>query len=313
MDAGPDFYVSRAEREALVAAVLKELDEKYLFPHLAAKNRAELTRRWADRAMEATTSAHALMARMNADFLDLFHDKHLRLLPATAIPEAMLRDEKDASAAELAEMAKIEARQHFGIVRAEILEGNIGYLEILHFPYVKLEGLEAAVRDAMGFVGDTDGLIVDLRRNGGGDGDTVALFMSYLLDERTLLSESYDRLSGKTTPDWTRAEVSGRRYGAARRLWVLTSKRTFSGGEAFAYAVQTLKRGAIVGETTGGGGHYVKVVRVSRPFLLLVAVGTATSPITHTNWEGVGVRPDIETSPDRALGAALELARKAPY
>jgi hypothetical protein len=307
---GPEFALAPAEREELVAAVLAELDGKYVFPEVASKNHPVLAKRWADDAMNRTTSSRTIMARMNADLQELFNDKHVRLLPVNAIPEAMLRDAEEATPGELAEMAKIEAREHFGIARTEIREGNIGYLELVHFPYAKLPGTEQAISESMGVIRDTRALIVDLRNNHGGDGDTVTLYMSYLFDKSTLLSESYDRLTGKTTPDRTRTEVRGHKYGEKRPLWVLTSSATFSGGEAFAYAAQTLQRGTIVGEKTGGGGHYNKVVKVGRHFLLSVAVGMTKSPITHTNWDGVGVTPDVATSADEALDAAMMLARK---
>ena len=308
---GPDFRVEPAEREELVSAVLAELDAKYVFPEIAAKNRPELAKRWSDDSMKAMTSGNAIMQRVNADLAALFHDKHVSLMPRSAIPEAMLHEEAEPTAADLERMAKFEASHGFGIERAEILPGNVGYLVLHHFPYVKVPGMEQAARDAMASIADSSALIVDLRHNGGGDGDTVALFLSYLLDRKTLLAESYDRLSGKTVQEWTREEVSGKRYGASRPVFVLTSRRTFSAGEGFSYAVQTLKRGTIVGETTGGGGHYNALAKVGKQFVLSVAIGYSKSPVTNTNWDGVGVKPDVEAEADRALDVATELARKA--
>src|ERR1041384_5111722 len=48
----PDFTVDAAARDELIAKVLAELDDKYLFPEVAAKNRPELAKRWADNAMK---------------------------------------------------------------------------------------------------------------------------------------------------------------------------------------------------------------------------------------------------------------------
>jgi hypothetical protein len=307
---GADFSVDAADRRELVALVLQELDVKYLFPEVAAQNRPVLAKRWSDQALQTMTSARQIMQKMNADLLELFEDKHVFLKAARDIPEAMLHEQAAPTPEDLARMATFEENGHFGIARADIMEGGIGYLELDHFPYVNVPGMERAAANGVAAIADTRALIIDLRRNAGGDGDTVTLFMSYLLDDKTLLSESYDR-SGKTSSEWTRAEIRGRRYGASRPLFVLTSRRTFSAGEAFAYAVQTLKRGTIIGETTGGGGHYNRFVKVGKHFVLSVAIGTTKSPVTHTNWDGIGVKPDVETSADRALDVALDRARTA--
>jgi len=35
----------------------------------------------------------------------------------------------------------------------------------------------------------------------------------------------------------------------------------------------------------------------------------AINPITQTNWEGVGVKPDVEVDSDKALEKVIELER----
>jgi C-terminal processing protease CtpA/Prc len=90
---------------------------------------------------------------------------------------------------------------------------------------------------------------------------------------------------------------------------VLTSKRTFSGGEEFAYALQSLHRATIVGETTGGGANPGRGFPLPYNLTVFVPTGRAINPITKTNWEGVGVKPDVAVDADRALDVALGLAR----
>jgi len=91
---------------------------------------------------------------------------------------------------------------------------------------------------------------------------------------------------------------------------VLTSKRTFSGAEEFAYNLKNLKRATIVGETTGGGAHPGGGFRVHEHFRMFVPTGRAINPITKTNWEGTGVKPDVETPADQALTVARLMALK---
>ncbi len=91
-------------------------------------------------------------------------------------------------------------------------------------------------------------------------------------------------------------------------MYVLTSSNTFSGGEEFAYNLRNLERATIIEETTGGGAHPVRPVKVSDRFMIGVPFARAISPITKTNWEGTGVAPHIQTPAAEALDAAYLLA-----
>ncbi len=94
---------------------------------------------------------------------------------------------------------------------------------------------------------------------------------------------------------------------------MLTSAHTFSAAEEFPYDLQALKRVTVVGETTGGGAHAASEGRLGEHFAFSVSWGNSINPITGTNWEGVGVVPDVKVSADEALAAALKLLRdRAP-
>jgi hypothetical protein len=89
---------------------------------------------------------------------------------------------------------------------------------------------------------------------------------------------------------------------------VLTSGRTFSGAEEFAYNLQTRKRAIIVGAKTGGGANPGGTETVNDHFAVWVPTGHALNPVTSTNWEGTGVSPDVAMKPARALLGAQKLA-----
>ena len=91
-------------------------------------------------------------------------------------------------------------------------------------------------------------------------------------------------------------------------VYVLTSSRTFSGGEEFAYNLKNLKRATLIGETTGGGAHPGDGVNVQRPLRIGVPFGRAINPITKTNWEGTGVEPDVKVPAAKALATAHLMA-----
>jgi C-terminal processing protease CtpA/Prc len=153
-------------------------------------------------------------------------------------------------------------------------------------------------------------LIVDVRRNGGGDPGTVALATSYLFgDEPVHLNSLYWRAADRTDDFFTDPRVEGAKFGPSKPLWVLTSARTFSGAEEFAYNLQARKRATIVGETTGGGAHPGGIADLAQGFSAFVPRGRAINPITKTNWEGTGVKPDVAVAADHALETALAAAR----
>ena len=89
---------------------------------------------------------------------------------------------------------------------------------------------------------------------------------------------------------------------------MLTSHRTFSAGEEFAYNLKALGRATIVGEITGGGAHPTDFVRASEHWGVMLPTARSINPITKTNWEGVGVVPDVAVPAAEALTKALELA-----
>jgi len=112
---------------------------------------------------------------------------------------------------------------------------------------------------------------------------------------------------------WTQDTLAGRRFGGDKPVYVLTSAHTFSAAEEFAYDLQALKRVTVVGETTAGGAHPASEGRLGDHFAISVPWGNSINPITGTNWEGVGVVPDVKVSADEALAAALKLLRdRAP-
>ena len=160
---------------------------------------------------------------------------------------------------------------------------------------------------AMNFLANVDALIVDLRDNGGGDPKMVAFVSSYLFSTRTHLNDLWTRKTSSTQEYWT-LEVPGKRLGGEKPVYVLTSKRTFSGAEEFTYNLKNLKRATIVGETTGGGAHPVSGHRVDEHFMIGVPFARAINPVSKTNWEGVGVEPDVKVSAADALSTAQKLA-----
>ena len=135
----------------------------------------------------------------------------------------------------------------------------------------------------------------------------IALISSYLFNHPTHLNDIYDRKEDTTTQYWTMPFVPGVRL-SDKPAFVLTSKNTFSGAEEFSYNLKNLKRAMIIGETTGGGAHPTTGHRIDDHFTIQVPFARAINPISKTNWEGVGVEPDVPTKASEALDVATKLA-----
>jgi hypothetical protein len=296
----PNFPVAAAQREELIAAVYQHLQDHYVFPERLEAAFPQLRARWSN--LDKLDNAHALVDRMNADLRDVFHDGHLNVKLAAGLPPGAL-DEDDKPDPE---KEAFEKRNNYGLVKAELLPGGIGYLNIIAFAG-KSRGEEKAYAAAMAFLQNTQALIIDLRQNGGGDGESVADLVGYLLDKKTLLQWDVER-GGKQREHFSAENVEGPRYGEKRPVFVLTAKRTFSAAEECAYDLQTQKRAVIVGEATGGGANHNRFFRLAKDFALSVPFMTTRNPVTGTNWQGTGVQPDVKVSADDALKTAQRMA-----
>ncbi|HEX9610691.1 MAG TPA: S41 family peptidase [Gemmatimonadales bacterium] len=302
----PDMTVDAATRRQVIDGVLARLKEAYVFPDTALAMERAVLERARRREYDRITSALAFAESLTAHLQAVSQDRHLRVrYSAEPIPERR----GDGPSPEAEQRQREFGRQiNFGFERVERLDGNVGYLELRTVGF-EPEWIEETAAAAFNFLSNTDALIIDLRRNGGGSPHMVAFVTSYLFGEDTVhLNSLYWRPANRTDHFYTRKSVPGRRYGPDKPVYVLTSDRTFSGAEEFAYNLQTRKRATIVGDTTGGGAHPGGMQRVTEHFGVWVPSGRAINPITKTNWERVGVRPDIAVPADQALAAAHRAA-----
>lgn len=164
-------------------------------------------------------------------------------------------------------------------------------------------------------------IIIDLRESTGGSGDMVNYIMSYLIDSEPIKYLSiYNRFRNVNKDLYTLGYniIPKEKRLLKQKVYILTSDFTFSAAEGLTYHLKHLKRATIIGETTGGGANMVMPVGwqledengnfAIGKYEVQVPIMKTTSPFTGTNWEGVGVKPDIETIADDAWEEAFELA-----
>jgi retinol-binding protein 3 len=297
------FNVDAATRAKVIDGAVAALNESYVFPETAKKMEETVRAHQKKGDYEAISDGDDFAKRLTDDFQGVSHDKHLHVMFSPAALPDMEAERADPKRE--AEERKEMERVNCGFQKAEILEGNIGYLKFDFFADPGICG--PTVVAAMNFLANTDAVIFDLRENGGGDPKMVAFISSYLFAERTHLNDLWTRKGDITDQYWTTAYVPGKRLDG-KPAFVLTSSHTFSGGEEFTYNLKTLKRATIIGETTGGGAHPVRGHRITEHFGIGVPFARAINPITHTNWEGTGVEPDVKVSAGDALTTAKKVA-----
>jgi hypothetical protein len=199
-------------------------------------------------------------------------------------------------------------RENYHLRKVEVLSGNVGYLKF-DMIHDDPDAQDITAR-ALASVEGCDALIFDLRDNIGGEWGTGRLILSYLLPENTTLSRTFDRDGRLVDTDSTLTELPGKRFDEDVPTYALTSNRTGSAAEAFAFALQQSGRGAVVGQTTIGAGYRCDEVRINSRFLLSVSTLRAVSAFTESSFQGVGVIPDINVDEEHALDAALEDAKR---
>jgi hypothetical protein len=296
------FDIDPTARERVIAGVIEKLDQIYVFPDVAKKMEQALRGHQKKGEYDAITRGDAFAALLTEQLRDVGHDKHLGV---TFSPDRLADFTAAPTARQLEANRKRDERINCAFTKVEILEGNIGYVKLGGFG--PTDTCAPTVAAAMNFVANADAVIFDMRGPGGGEALTVVYLESYLFDQPTHVNDIWTRSTNTTRQFWTQSQVPGKRVVTAP-VFVLTSSRTFSAGEEFAYDLQAQKRATIVGETTGGGANPFRPERIDDRFTLLVPFGRAINPITNKNWEGTGVDPDVKVPEADALAIAQKLA-----
>lgn len=272
---------------------------------------SKLSKKYLEGKYDTIKNAESFAYQLTRDLQDISNDGHFSIVydPSRVDELRIDADHDEPSKEALKELEESQKRRleqrkrdNFGFKKVEILSGNIGYLDFRLFGSDSL-AFETA-HGAMAFLSNSDALIIDLRENLGGGAAMYQLLSSYFFgEEPILLGEIYNGLSDETQQFWSDPDIA--QYNMPEiDLYILISKKTFSAAEEFAYDLKQLKRAIIVGENSGGGAHMVTRMIVNNDYYIFMPFAGAINPITKSNWEGIGVIPDIKINSDDALKSA---------
>lgn len=285
--------LTQATISKTIAGIIVELREGYVFADKGAQAADALEKSLAENAYVGVTDPNRFAQQISDQLRAITKDGHMRLIfgsPFSSQPPP-------------------STPQNAGF-EVKRLEGNIGYIHLARF--VPPDIFNPAADDAMRKLSDTTALIVDMRDNGGGHPASVAYLVSFFLDsgQRVHINDLIWRNRGtstfRTESFWS--SPTPVRY-LGKPVYVLVGPKTYSAGEEFAYDLQVLNRATVVGEKTRGGANPGGLVDLGSNFFAVVPTGRAENPTTRTNWQGVGVLPNVKAAPEVAESIAIAMVK----
>ena len=186
------------------------------------------------------------------------------------------------------------ARWEKNSLTAKMIGPQIGYLKLERFSQSIVDPTLSALEELIN--SGAQGIVWDLRNNGGGSMQATEKILNFFLEAGTHL------YSVELTDREDRIIIESGHYEGAQpdiSLIVLVDDTTLSSSEMAIAAIMTHERGIVIGQTTGGKGVIQETVSIDEGYLLQLSIGKWLTP----NGEWVheeGVEPDIYLVDDEA-------------
>ncbi len=184
-------------------------------------------------------------------------------------------------------------------VYSEVLEGNIGYIQVQEFNDKTSPEFITAMKEME--KQNVEGIIIDLRDNPGGLLDAVVEMCDYIMDEGPIVTTKDKR--GKVLF----AYDSDAEQSVDIPMVVLINGNSASASEIFAGAMKDTGKASLVGTTTYGKGIVQSVLPLSDGTAIKLTVAKYFTPSGNDIHE-VGIEPDyeVELPDDRQNAVNLE-------
>ena len=289
----------RAKVEALAAAIDAQFYDPARAGKIAAELRSEAKQGTYDRLTDPRDFAAAMTERLRPQ------DGHFAVNWTPPAPASAA-----AARAPSGPPPFLSRRGGYGFVTVRVLPGNLGYIDLRGFADFAPDGDQAARQAAdaaLALVAGTDALIFDLRDNGGGSPAMVGYLIGHFVPDGAKIYNTFKTRGEPDSDEAPSVPIAGQRRLDVP-LYVLSSGRTASAAESFAYTLQAAGRASVVGEASAGGANPGGGASLGDGLSVFISSGTPINPITGRNWEGTGVTPDAAVPAAQALDRAQQLA-----
>ena len=190
------------------------------------------------------------------------------------------------------EKAKIETPS----VEAKIIDDNIAYVRISRFDMTTYDDMLKALNEIE--ITGTNGMIMDLRNNGGGVVDIAADIADSFLEEGNIVT-----LKCKNQPDKSYDAKKGV-LNVKTPIVVLVNSSSASASEILSAALQENGKAVLVGEKTYGKGVVNQKFKLTDKTSVVLTVGEYFTP-AGKNIHGVGIEPDVPVEMSKELKAKI--------
>ena len=290
--------ISEGEKSRVISTAAALITKKYAVAETGQQIAQQLTAHFGSGAFDDAQTASALATALTV-YLKPF-DVHFTVDWSSSV------DTTETTGAVVE--APATGADNYGFDAFTLLSGNIAYLKLSKFALVELTDPEdLALQKAkamMTMMRDANAVVFDLRECAGGSPEMVQLLVSYFFDdEPRLIDRLYWRPDGNTYEFWTLPELSVDQH-PDMPISIITSGRTASACEAFAYDIKSLSRGVLIGTRTLGAANPGETLSLGGGYTIFIPSGLVENAITQNNWGGDGVTPDIEASYDHAVRTA---------
>lgn len=275
------------------------------------------------KAYAQKTTAHLVSASTPQDMENRIFNFQFLMGDVAESPELRLRDAAGKSFSVRVQRGTYAQRNQsspFESYSWRMLPGNVAYVELNSF------GSDVAAKSYIHDfpeIARAKAIIFDIRKNGGGSTNVGYRILSTLTPQPFIGSHSETRNYQPAVRAWGAVQLNhefrmnpnpaDKEHQFGGKVIVLTSAGTFSAAEDFAVAFDTMKRGRIIGEPTGGS--------TGQPLSFSLPGGGSARVCTKKDtyadgklFVGVGVQPDRLVRPtlndfragrDTVLEAAL--------
>lgn len=177
-------------------------------------------------------------------------------------------------------------------VTYEMLDDSIGYIYVMQFDEITTQQFETAL-NALKEQG-MEGLVVDIRDNGGGLLTTVCDMLDMFLEENELIVYTLDKYN-------TKEEIYAHEGSIGELpMVVLVNGYSASASEVFSGALQDYGLATIVGTQSFGKGIVQSVIPLTDGSAVKLTVSTYYTPAGR-NIHGKGITPDVVVELDEEL------------